>query len=115
MKISTEDLRAVRQSFDQLRDELSLHSDYFYAALFRRAPQFQRKYRLISTAPKVCTSLTPLSLSVLRPSSARGLANKPVAAALYFSKHICHRHCAHPQQIADPWGGPTMAGRLRRC
>ena len=45
MTISTEELRAVRQSFDKLRDELSVHSDYFYDTLFRRAPQFRAMFR----------------------------------------------------------------------
>ena len=45
MTISTEELHAVRQSFDQLRDDLGAHSDYFYAALFRRAPGFREMFR----------------------------------------------------------------------
>ena len=45
MTISTEELRAVRQSFDQLRDDLGAHSDYFYAALFRHAPGFREMFR----------------------------------------------------------------------
>ena len=45
MTISTEELHAVRQSFDQLRDDLGTHSDYFYAALFRRAPGFREMFR----------------------------------------------------------------------
>ena len=45
MTISPEELRAVRQSFERLRDDLAMHSDYFYTALFRRAPQFRAMFR----------------------------------------------------------------------
>ncbi|MEL6773158.1 MAG: hypothetical protein AAFP23_00240 [Pseudomonadota bacterium] len=45
-----------------------------------------------------------------RPSQARGWANRHLAVALYVSRHVYRLACALHQHIADPAGGPAMAG-----